>query len=152
VGVPSAVGPPAGNARGLEEGDSRSPGVRVGAWDAPRGGAGDFPGGTAIQVSGGLLLVFGMGAILGPLVAGAVMQGIGPEGLFLTMVAAHLAIIGFAVWRILQRAAPPEADKVAFQISVPARSATPETAALGAGEEEALLFDSPDADAAEGRG
>jgi MFS family permease len=110
------------------------------------------PPGTAIQVSGGLLLVFGMGAILGPLAAGAVMQGIGPEGLFLTMVAAHLAIIGFAVWRILQRAAPPEADKVAFQISVPARSATPETAALGAGEEEALPFDGPEADAAEGRG
>ncbi len=110
------------------------------------------PPGTAIQVSGGLLLVFGMGAILGPLVAGAVMQGIGPQGLFMTMVVAHLAIIGFAVWRILQRAAPPEEDKVAFQISVPARSATPETAALGAGEEEALPFDGPEADAAEGRG
>ena len=110
------------------------------------------PPGTAIQVSGGLLLVFGMGAILGPLVAGAVMQGIGPQGLFMTMVVAHLAIIGFAVWRILQRAAPPEEDKVAFQISVPARSATPETAALGAGEEEALPFDGPDADTAEGRG
>jgi hypothetical protein len=34
--------------------------------------------------SGGLLMVFGIGSIVGPLVAGAAMSTVGPTGLFMT--------------------------------------------------------------------
>ncbi|MGR3374471.1 MFS transporter [Pseudooceanicola nanhaiensis] len=96
------------------------------------------PPGTAIQVSGGLLMVFGLGSILGPLMAGVAMSSVGPRGLFLTTVAAHVVLIAFTLWRMSLRGAVPQADKAAFQISVPARATTPETAALSGGEEEAL--------------
>jgi MFS family permease len=95
------------------------------------------PPGTSIQVSGGLLMVYGLGSIIGPLVAGFAMAELGPRGLFLTTIVAHVVMILFTIWRISIRSAVPTAGKSAFQISVPARVATPETAALAAGEDEA---------------
>ncbi|MEX5728327.1 MFS family permease [Rhodovulum iodosum] len=47
------------------------------------------PPGTSIQVSGGLLMVFGLGSIVGPLIAGVMMSKAGPQGLFLTTICAH---------------------------------------------------------------
>lgn len=95
------------------------------------------PAGTSIQVSGGLLMVFGLGSIIGPLIAGLLMTRLGVQGLFLTTLAAHVAMIVFTLWRITRRAPVAEADKAAFRISVPARASTPETAVLAAGEDEA---------------
>lgn len=92
--------------------------------------------GTSIQVSGGLLMVYGLGSIVGPLIAGIAMTNLGPQGLFLTTVVAHLVMIGFTIWRILVKAAVPEAEKTSFQISVPARAVTPETAVLASGDAE----------------
>ena len=92
--------------------------------------------GTAIQVSGGLLMVFGIGSIVGPLAAGLGMTTVGVSGLFLTSVAAHLLLIAFAVWRMSRRAAVAEADKGSFVATPLARSATPETAALAASDAE----------------
>lgn len=94
------------------------------------------PAGTSIQVSGGLLMVFGVGSILGPLIAGVAMAEYGPQGLFLTTIAAHVLMIAFAIWRILVRAPVPDSDKNPFQITLPARAATPETAALAGGADE----------------
>ncbi|MBO6754992.1 MAG: MFS transporter [Roseibium sp.] len=96
------------------------------------------PPGTSIQVSGGLLMVFGIGSIVGPLVAGVLMSEVGPRGLFLTTIAAHVVMIVFTLWRMTQRSAVAESDKGSFQIGVPARVATPETATLASGEEEAM--------------
>lgn len=94
------------------------------------------PPGSSIQVSGGLLMIFGFGSIIGPLIAGIMMSGIGPRGLFLTTIAAHVVLIAYTIWRIGRSAAVPIADKSAFQITVPGRLATPETAALAGGEDE----------------
>lgn len=95
------------------------------------------PPGTSIQVSGGLLMVYGIGAIVGPLIAGQIMDPFGPRGLFMTTIAAHVVMIVFTLWRISRRAAVAEADKGDFHASMPARIATPETAALQEGEDEA---------------
>jgi MFS family permease len=95
------------------------------------------PPGTSIQVSGGLLMVYGIGAIVGPLIAGRIMDPFGPRGLFMTTIAAHVVMIVFTLWRISRRAAVAEADKGDFHASMPARIATPETAALQEGEDEA---------------
>ncbi|MFW5654288.1 MAG: MFS transporter [Roseicyclus sp.] len=101
------------------------------------------PPGTSIQVSGGLLMVFGLGSIIGPLVAGIAMTEAGPRGLFFTIMAAHVAMILFTVLRMAIREAVPEADKTPFQMSLPTRAVTPETVALAAGEEEAAPLDIP---------
>ncbi|NKX45900.1 MFS transporter [Roseicyclus persicicus] len=91
--------------------------------------------GTSIQVSGGLLMIFGIGSIVGPLVAGLMMNVAGPGGLFLTTIVAHVLMIAFTLWRMSRRAAVPAAEKTAFRITVPARSSTPETVALAAGDD-----------------
>lgn len=93
--------------------------------------------GAYIQTSGGLLMIYGVGGIVGPLGAGALMTGIGPSGLFVTSLVAHVAIVGFTLWRMQRRDAPAEESKRGFQVSAPDRSLTPETVALSASEEEA---------------
>lgn len=94
--------------------------------------------GTFIQTSGGLLVVYGIGSIGGPLLAGLGMGWFGGQGLFMTSLGAHLVLIVFAIWRISVREAVAEDDKTAFVIAPLARSATPETASLAASEEEAF--------------
>lgn len=91
-----------------------------------------------LRTSGGLLLLFGVGSIGGPLIAGVVMSAAGPSGLFIAIGLAHLALVGYALWRIRQRAPVPQAEKTEFVAAQPARMSTPETATLDprADEEE----------------
>ena len=88
------------------------------------------PAGSAIQVSGGLLLVFGVGCIVGPLLSGVAMAQFGTSGLFMTSLVAHALIVAFTVLRIKRSAPVAEADKVAFVASPLARTTTPETIAM----------------------
>jgi MFS family permease len=92
--------------------------------------------GTSLQTSGGLLLVFGFGSILGPLAAGVGMAETGATGLFVTSLVAHVALLLFTIWRILARAPVRDSDKTAFVAAPSARTSTPETAALAIGSEE----------------
>ena len=59
--------------------------------------------------SGGLLFINGTGAILGPLMAGWLMEGVGPSGYFVFMGALMLLLSGYAGWRMTQRA-PTSSD------------------------------------------
>ncbi|MDK3016286.1 MFS transporter [Pseudodonghicola flavimaris] len=93
--------------------------------------------GSFIQVSGGLLMTFGLGSIAGPLAAGFGMARLGEPALFLTSAVAHLLIILFAVLRIAMRAPVVEEDKASFVSVPPGRVSTPETAVLAATAEEA---------------
>lgn len=89
--------------------------------------------GSFIQISGGLLLIYGVGSVIGPTVAGVVMASFGPQSLFLTTASAHALLLGFAVVRLGARASVPDRDKGVFQPTPIARASTPETAALAAG-------------------
>ncbi|MEE4121370.1 MAG: MFS transporter [Paracoccaceae bacterium] len=102
--------------------------------------------GTFIQVSGGLLMVFGLGSIVGPLVAGVAMTGRAPSLLFAITATAHVGIVLFALWRMRRRAEVPQEEKADFIASPPARIATPETAVLAATEAEAEATLAPEAD------
>jgi hypothetical protein len=89
------------------------------------------------MISGGLLMIFGIGSIVGPLAAGAAMSSVGPTGLFMTTAAAHVLLILQAIYRITRRPSVPREEKVDF-VPVPGvRTTTPETILLGASEEEA---------------
>ncbi|WP_347232801.1 MFS transporter [Roseovarius sp. A46] len=92
--------------------------------------------GSFIQVSGGLLLVFGIGSIVGPTVAGFAMTTFGASSLFAVTGMAHMLLLLFALVRLRIAPAVAAVDKVAFQSKPLARSSTPETAALAAGETE----------------
>ena len=97
-----------------------------------------------LKISGGLLLVFGVGAIVGPLVGGAAMT-FGPAGMFAVTLGAHLSLAVYGAWRISRREAVAEGDKGAFVAQQVGRLATPESATLDpraeAAEAEALSGD-----------
>lgn len=92
--------------------------------------------GTFIQVSGGLLLVYGIGSIIGPTIAGFAMSSFGAPSLFAVTGAAHLLLVLFAIVRLRSRPAVASEDKGSFQAILPTRALTPETATLAANEEE----------------
>lgn len=58
-----------------------------------------------VQTSAALLVVYGVGAILGPLVASAVMGRVGPSGLFLHTAVVGVALAAYAVHRTRVRGA-----------------------------------------------
>lgn len=110
--------------------------------------------GTYIQVSGGLLLVFGLGSIPGPTIAGFAMTVSGPASLFAVTGIAHIFLFAYALVRLWRSPAVTQENKVSFQSKPMARMLTPETAALGAEQAEldadqseptAPLPDPPDA-------
>lgn len=92
--------------------------------------------GSFIQVSGGLLLVFGIGSIVGPAIAGFAMSLYGAASLFAVTGAAHILMIIFAVIRLRTVPAVAQENKVSFQAQPLARGTTPETAAFAADQSE----------------
>lgn len=92
--------------------------------------------GAFIQVSGGLLLVYGIGSIVGPTAAGFAMASFGATSLFAVSASAHVMLILFALVRLKIAPAVAQDDKIAFRANPLARASTPETAALAADQEE----------------
>lgn len=86
--------------------------------------------GQFIQTSGGLLMVFGIGSIVGPFIAGIALTFFGPMALFSTLLAAHLFIVLFAMLRMWRREQVGSEDKASFQNIPFARNTTPETEVL----------------------
>jgi MFS family permease len=83
-----------------------------------------------VKVSGGLLLLYGFGTMIGPMIAAALMSGMRPESLFLATAFAHLALAAYTMLRIRQRAPVPIEDRDAFKTLPAERSITPESLRL----------------------
>jgi MFS family permease len=65
--------------------------------------------GEFVQVSGGLLIVYGIGNMLGPQLGGRLMDRFGPDGFFVAMGAMYGAYGAYALWRSTRKSAlPPE--------------------------------------------
>ena len=75
-----------------------------------------------VVVSGTLLLIYGAGAIVGPLLAGPIMDRLGAEGLFYYIGAVFIGVALYALWRMTRRASPTQEAKTDF---VPTPGATP---------------------------
>jgi MFS family permease len=84
--------------------------------------------GTAIQISGGLLLLYGLGGIVGPLLAGWAMAMLADRALFIVTAGSHIVVILYTIWRIIQSDAVAIKDKKDFQMAVGGRASTPQTA------------------------
>lgn len=86
-----------------------------------------------VKVSGGLLLLFGIGTIIGPTLGGPVMTAAGPYALFAVTAVAHLLISAYAIYRSRTRAAIPAEDRENvpnLPISASPMSSTPEGLSL----------------------
>ena len=95
------------------------------------------PPNSHIQTSGGLLFVYAIGAIAGPLIAGIGMNTGGASGLFMTTICAHVVLVAFGLWRIRKRDTVSDQEKVQFQYAPLARASTPETAVFGSSDKPA---------------
>ena len=96
--------------------------------------------------SGGLIFVYGLGAISGPVVAGQVMEQIGSRGFWLVLGCLFAAIAGYSLWRMTRRAAAPQEDESAYYGAIPAGSSLAiETAQEWAQEESEAAADEPGA-------
>jgi MFS family permease len=58
------------------------------------------PQGKTVEVATAILFVYGLGAIIGPLVASAMMESIGPRGLFLFQFLVAFGLCGIAFFRL----------------------------------------------------
>jgi MFS family permease len=83
-----------------------------------------------VKVSGGLLILYGFGTMIGPMLAAGMMEWWRPEGLFLTTALAHLLIAGYTMLRIRRRAPVPIEDREAFNTLPVERSITPQSLTL----------------------
>ncbi|RUU61970.1 MFS transporter, partial [Mesorhizobium sp. M2C.T.Ca.TU.009.01.2.1] len=83
-----------------------------------------------VKVSGGLLLLYGFGTMIGPLLAAALMGSVRPEGLFLATALAHLSLAGYTLLRIRARAPVPIENRDAFKTQPADRAVTPEATRL----------------------
>ena len=76
-----------------------------------------------VATAGGLLLVYGFGASLGPLIASALMGYYGSGGLFMFTTFVHAALALFATVRLALRPRPKQDDRTGF-VAVPRTSPT----------------------------
>jgi len=83
--------------------------------------------GDRVDVSSGLLLIFGIGAVLGPFIASAVMDLAGHRAMFLYTAAVHLMMAVFTIYRTRRRDAVVPAERDDF-VAVPL--STPEVFAI----------------------
>lgn len=64
-----------------------------------------------VQTASALLVAYGIGAVVGPLVASVVMGGIGPSGLFLYAAVVNAVLALFAIYRMCRRAAKGKEER-----------------------------------------
>ena len=67
-----------------------------------------------VEAAGGLLLVFALGVVVGPLIASLAIGFVGIDSLFAYTAWIHVALAGFAVYRRRRRAPTPEEEHIAF--------------------------------------
>ncbi|MET3856067.1 MFS transporter [Rhizobium sp. OAE497] len=85
-----------------------------------------------VKVSGGLLLLYGIGTVIGPTIGGPVMSVVSPHALFLVTAIAHILIAAYAIIRSRLRAAihPSERDAYTTIPTATSPMITPESMTL----------------------
>lgn len=71
-----------------------------------------------VKVSSGLLLLFGIGAAVGPLIAGVIETLVEGSALFLYTALIHVLLIAFVLWRLRRRSRVAEEERIRFNESI----------------------------------
>lgn len=80
----------------------------------------------AVEVSSGLLLVYGIGATIGPLLASLWQELSAHQTLFFFTAIVHALLIAYVVWRMSQREAAPVEDRAVFSdVAIAAQTVMP---------------------------
>ncbi|CCF20414.1 MFS permease [Pseudorhizobium banfieldiae] len=85
-----------------------------------------------VKISGGLLLLYGVGTIIGPSLGGPVMTWLGPHALFAVTALSHILVTAYAIFRSRIRAPVPveERDSYAGSPALAPSLTTPESLLL----------------------
>ena len=67
-----------------------------------------------VMVSGGLLMMYGVGAIAGPFLASTLMSRTGPIGLFMFTAGIHVLLVLWSILRSFRRAAAPADQHITY--------------------------------------
>jgi MFS family permease len=70
-----------------------------------------------VGTASSLLLVNGLGSIVGPIAAAFLLRAAPGGGLYLFTAAMHGALLGFVLWRVTRRRAPPEEARESFSLA-----------------------------------
>jgi len=68
-----------------------------------------------VKISSGLLIIYGIGTIMGPLITGPVMEILGSGALFHVIAASHLVLTIYLIYRVSRREAPADEDQMDYQ-------------------------------------
>jgi MFS family permease len=84
-----------------------------------------------VAASGSIILLNGVGAVFGPLIVAAAMQGTGVAAYFGSAIVVHMVFAALALWRKRRSSAVPSEDKARFvgappQVAPTGRLAAPE--------------------------
>ncbi|MCE0506416.1 MFS transporter [Roseivivax sp. GX 12232] len=99
--------------------------------------------------AGGLLFIYGLGAVLGPLLTGQIMEWIGNEGFWLFLGLVFAGIAGWCLFRMTRREAPSVEEAGDYVNLVPTASAVAVTAAQEWSAEESEAAAAAEAEAEE---
>lgn len=77
-----------------------------------------------VETSSGMLLFFGMGSIVGPLLASVLMSQVGPSGLFIMVIIVNLMMSAFLLTRVLTNVALTADEKTDFEYAATAQVGT----------------------------
>ena len=89
--------------------------------------ANDRAGDDFVKVASSVLLIYGIGTMVGPLVAAQIMSVVGPAGVFTTTTIFHALFGGYALYRTFRRERVGEEDREEYQGVRFGQSATPES-------------------------
>ena len=80
-----------------------------------------------LGASAKLVLLYGVGSLIGPILVGDIMRRIGGEGFLIYMIVVHAALAGFAFWRRMQN--PDQHKARGSEVMTVSPVSTPATAA-----------------------
>ncbi|MEO3389132.1 MFS transporter [Mesorhizobium sp. CAU 1741] len=83
-----------------------------------------------VKVSGGLLLLYGFGTMIGPVLGAVLMERLRPDSLFLATALPHFLLAVYALIRVRARAPVPIEDREAFKTLPAERAVTPQAVLL----------------------
>ena len=95
-----------------------------------------------VAASGGLVMVGGLGAVLGPTLCATVMDSFGAPAFFAFLASIHAGVTLFGVWRMYRRA-PVPVERQQHYVAIPPRST-----AIAAGIASRTMRDARDRDLA----
>ncbi|WP_370193580.1 MFS transporter [Aurantimonas coralicida] len=107
-----------------------------------------------VKISSGLLILYGVGTMIGPIYAAFLMESFGPEGMFQAVGTSAVAYAAYSYYRTYRREALPVDERADFQTVPLARTQTPTSFTLDPRAEASItaeeeLAASDEAEAAE---